>query len=393
MMKKVLLVGSSYSAAPVLMRLKQRDLHVSVCGKLKDDPCHHYADTSHFIDYSDKSQLLDLVESEDFDFLVPTCNDYSYVSCAFIAEQYGFPGFDTGTTSHILHNKSAFRDFTEAHKLPAPRLVRQKAGQPVDLERMNFPLLVKPVDSFSGRGVTKVHLPQDLQPAIDEALGSSRASEAVIEEFVEGSLHSHSAYVRSQEIVFDAFVDEYCTVYPYQVNCSNHPSRLSESQMELFRAAMLRLIKALQISDGLLHTQFIINDDRFWIIECMRRCPGDLYSRLIELSTGVDYLELFVRPFLNEELPVNLRPTKQKYIGRHTISSPKPLFYYAYSENLPTKAVSTVALKYSGEELQPAPYDKLAIVFTEYQNRSDMLDITPRMDDYFSILSLEEYLQ
>ena len=45
-MKKVLLVGSSFSAMPLLEELKKRAFHVSVCGKYRTDPCHYYADNS-----------------------------------------------------------------------------------------------------------------------------------------------------------------------------------------------------------------------------------------------------------------------------------------------------------------------------------------------------------
>jgi formate-dependent phosphoribosylglycinamide formyltransferase (GAR transformylase) len=394
MSKKALLVGSSFSAAPIFFSLKKRGFHVSVCGNLKTDPCHQYADNSFYIDYSDPDELLRLVETEKFDCLVPTCNDYSYMSCAVIAQKFGFPGFDPLNIANILHTKNEFRAWTEKLMLPAPRSSRQKGKEPVQVEQLRFPLLVKPVDSFSGRGVIKVASESGLPLAIKTALESSRSNEVVLEEFVQGSLHSHSAFISGQEVALDFFVDEYCTVYPYQVNCSNHPSFLPESLKNAVRDSITLLAKTLGIADGLLHTQFIADGDRFWIIECMRRCPGDLYSGLIELSTSIGYVDLFVRPFLGEDMPLDVALKKPKCFGRHTISTNKPIVNYTFSHNIPESKVRIVPLKNSGERLDIAPFDKLAILFTEYATQSAMRDITPKLADFIMIQSLEEtYLE
>jgi formate-dependent phosphoribosylglycinamide formyltransferase (GAR transformylase) len=394
MLKKALLVGSSFSAAPIFFSLKKRGLHVSVCGNQKSDPCHQYSDDSFFIDYSDRNQLLQLLETKQFDYLIPTCNDYSYMSSAWAAQKIGFPGFDSYDVATILHTKNIFRGVTGQYQLPAPKYILQKIGLPIETDSLQFPLLVKPIDSFSGRGITKVISKSHLPAALDAALKSSQGSEVVLEEYVEGGLHSHSAFISRGQIVLDFFVDEYCTVYPYQVNCSNHPSFLSKAIQDAVRESIHQLAETLDLEDGLLHTQFMANRDTFWIIECMRRCPGDLYGSLIEMSTGIGYVDLFVRPFLGEPIPSNLQFKNPKYFGRHTVSTGKPLVNYTFSHNILSTDVQIVPLKSSGERLDVAPFDKLAILFAEYTNRQMMFDITPRLADLVTIKSLEEiYLE
>ena len=58
--------------------------------------------------------------------------------------------------------------------------------------------------------------------------------------------------------------------------------------------------------DGLIHTQFISDNNTFSLIEVTRRCPGDLYSKLIQMSTGINYSELYSMPFMGLELPINV---------------------------------------------------------------------------------------
>jgi formate-dependent phosphoribosylglycinamide formyltransferase (GAR transformylase) len=389
--KRALLVGSSFSAVPLFFALKKYGLEVVVCGNLRDDPCHQYADGSVFIDYSKGEALLEVVEDQPFDYLVPTCNDYSYMAATWVAARHPFPGFDSWDTATILHTKNAFRDFTSRHQLPAPRFVRKAAGDSADLGDLRLPVLVKPVDAFSGRGMTKVERPEDVAAAIDVARQSSRSGDAVVEEFVDGTLHSHSAFFKDQKVVVEFFVDEFCTVYPYQVNCSNHPSRLSDAIRPRIRSAMERLAQLLGMGDGLLHTQIIVNGDDFWIIECMRRGPGDLYGTMIELSTGVDYADLMVRPYMGLDLPTDTLPACEKFIGRHTISVAEPMIAFTYAMDIPqARDVRIVALKDSGQKLAPAPYDKLAIIFAQFPTKADMLDICPTLDRNVTIQHWKE---
>lgn len=368
--KKILLVGSSFSAAPIYFSLKRYGYHITVCGSVKSDPCHEYADASIYADYSNKEVLLKIVEENSFDYIVPTCNDYSYLSSSWVANQLGYPGFDTTEITEILHTKKYFRARTAEFNLPAPKLIQESNYA---LSNVALPYLVKPVDSFSGRGVTKVDAFDFMAEAIHEARTESRSGEIVIEEFVEGSLHSHSAFILDNKISIDFFVDEFCTNYPYQVNCSNYPSYLSADVRLGMRTAIEKLAQELNIANGLLHTQFMSDGENFWIIECMRRCPGDLYGAMIERSTGIDYTDLFVQPFLGKRYAGDVVKSSELFIGRHTISSSKALVNFSFSPKILAEELEIIPLKSSGEKLEKAPFDKLAILLARFSNMETML--------------------
>ena len=387
--KKALLVGSSFSAAPLFFALKKRGLNVSVCGNIPSDPCHQYADESYFIDYSKTSELMRTVDEGDFDYLVPSCNDYAYMSCAAVAEKHGFPGYDSVDVANIIHTKGQFREAAKDCALPSPRFKMQMAGEPLDSDNLRMPLLVKPIDAFSGRGMTKIERRENLPEAIRHARQASRSGAVVLEEFIDGTLHSHSAYIQGQEIVVDFFVDEFCTIYPYQVNCSNHPSALPAEIRSMVRETILRFVRRFRLVDGLLHTQFLVRAGDFWIIESMRRCPGDLYGRLIELSSGVNYADLSIRAYLGLKLSSEHRDVDHHFFGRHTVSCNEPIVNFSFSPDFRAKSVDIVSLKNSGEKLGPAPFDKLAILFVEFQDRATMFDVTPRMAELVNIRKLE----
>lgn len=383
MTRRVLLVGTSFSAAPMARILKSQGSRVAVCGALPEDPCVAWADEYFQFDYSDPDKLLALVEQEAFDALCPSCNDYSYLSSAAVAQRLGYPGFDSPEATTILSDKGRFRAFLQASGLPAPRALPARA-EASSIAALAYPLLVKPTDSFSGRGVTRIEDPQALGPAVALAEQSSRQAEAVVEEYIEGSLHSHSAFLHRQEIQTDFFVDEFCTVYPYQVNCSNIPSRLGPVVREQMRECIHELARRLKLADGLLHTQFIVRAGEIFLIECMRRCPGDLYNQLVSYSTGAAYLENYLRPFLGEPTVPEYREREEPW-ARHTISLASDAIVWSIGHRFPSEDVRIYQLRESGSLIRRAPYGKAAIVFARFGDTETLFELTPRLREMISI--------
>lgn len=386
-MKTALLVGSSFSACPLLFSLKKRGFQVFVCGNLRDDPCHSYADRSFYIDYSKVEELAPVLDGNQCDYLVPSCNDAGYLSCAELAKARGFVGFDSFETTLLLSDKAKFRKFAASIGLKVPRFVDAVSGSQADLTNLRLPVLVKPVDSFSGRGVSKLSSVQELESALSRAKDESRSGAAVVEEFVEGSLHSHSAFIQGGKISQDFFVDEFCIVYPYQVDCSNHPSALSEQIRADVRAQMQKLITSLALCDGLIHTQFIVSGHEVFIIECMRRAPGDLYNFLIERSTGFAYADAYVCGFLGEKPAPHDSARRARNISRHTVSRPQATNFESLRIDAELGDCEFFPLQTSGQRVGAAPFDKFGIAFMEHASEQELFAAAPSLAARFTPLA------
>ncbi|MCO6188387.1 acetyl-CoA carboxylase biotin carboxylase subunit family protein [Rhizobium sp. L1K21] len=390
MTRKALVVGSNFSAIPIVFALKKRGFNITVCGNRLDEPCHDHADSSVDLDYSDEEALLREMESGRYDLLVPTGNDVSFRSCAYVAERLGLPGWDSVEVTRILHEKAAFRRFMRENELPGPRSKAFGPNDSILVGEFAYPLLVKPTDSYSGRGVVTVRDAAQLPAAVAEARKHARNGEIVVEEFIEGQLSSHSAFVRDGKIIYDVFADEYCTVYPYQVDCSHHPSALTERARGAMRAAMGRIVSLLALNDGLLHTQFIWRGDDVWIIEPMRRSPGDLYGHMIDLSLGIGYSDLVVALLLGEAIEIKPRFDPPRLVGRHTVSTKSgKITPLSFTAEIPGAVAQIAPLRVTGKLLSPAPYDKLAILFARFEDFEQMRDVVPDFASYIRLQTME----
>ena len=374
----VLLCDAAFSAIPILLALKRKGLRVAVCGGRTQDPGHALADRSFVIDYGDRERMLQLVKHEKFEFVVPGCTDVSYVSCAWLARELCLPGYNSIDVTRTLHRKDAFRSFCIEQKFPIPRAIDSIA----QLSELRFPILIKPADAYSGRGISKVERESDVHDAVARARLESRADAFVFEEFVEGDLFSHSAFIRDGKVVADFFVREFCTVYPYQVNSSYVCTDLADKVTDGMRKWLERCADVLKLSDGLVHTQFISDGEAFYLIEVMRRCPGDLYSLLVSKSTSQDYSWMYAGGFCAEAADsATLVERASRHFARHTVSVREECVYVSTKLALPEAASSFVPLKKVGEVLRPAPLDRAGIYFCEFDSAEEMKDITPHLRD------------
>lgn len=359
-MSKVLLVDTNFSSGPIYQFLIQEGYQVTVVGGNPNDALAKSVDDYVQLDYSDVEKTRQLIKDRKIDYLVPGCNDRSYMVCAEINHNGQFPGIDSYGAAEIINNKEKFRAFAAQHNLPAPRVLSK------DEIGTRWPVIIKPVDAFSGRGVTIIREDNsiELATALDIARQASRTKTCIVEDYVEGQLYSHTAFIQSGAIITDHIVEEHGTANPFVVDTSRVAYKFPEKVLEKIRRDITLLANKLSLQDGLVHTQFIKSGNEYWLIEVTRRCPGDLYSQLIELSTGLNYAENYARPFMR--LPFNISANNQKnWVMRHTLTQPRECVLGSLSFSLPLIIKKWVPNSLTGDRLLASPYGRIGILFTE----------------------------
>lgn len=355
---KVLLADTNRAAVPIYQALRQAGHQAWVVGRDPGEPlakiCPHFVR----MDYADTARLAALVKKHRFGALIPGCTDVSYRACAEVSRGR-FPGIDHPQAFDTLQRKDRFRDLAESLGIPVPPTWHLAA-------RQDFSgLMVKPVDSFSGKGMTLLQQPKprDISAAIRKARQSSATGKFIVEHFVPGQLHSHSAFLRGGRIVADFFVQEDCVAHPFAVDLSRMALKVPNRIKDQLRRDITQLMQALSLQDGLLHAQFILSRGRYWLIEVTRRCPGDLYSLLVEYATGFPYAAAYVAPFLGAQAP-RRRRGKNKFIIRHTVSPQNhQAGFWGLRFHRPMEPIHFIPLAKPGDCLPAGPAGRAALMF------------------------------
>ena len=365
-MKKILLVDTNVSASPIYRYLIGTGADVFVIGGNPNDYLARTAKNYVNLDYSNIDAMAELVDRLGIDYLVPGCNDRSYQACAEINQRRAYFGIDTTEATDVINNKERFRRFAADAGIPVPRVF--PAGQ-VETDGQ---VIVKPVDAFSGRGTTVVRGRdrKALDAAISAAESFSRSNTCIVEAYVSGRLYSHSAFIANNAIVADFIVEEHGTANPFVVDTSRVDYAFSPAMLEAIRGEVTKLTERLALQDGLVHTQFLVDGDQFWFVEVTRRCPGDLYSQLIELSTGFPYCEAYARPFINQATIESPKALQRNWITRHTVSLPVEQHLESVEFRIPMHIVKWVPLAVAGDSIRPSPFSRIGLLFAESGSRA-----------------------
>jgi hypothetical protein len=367
---KILLLDAAFGAIPIFEALVSGDHEVWVMGNRPNDVLAQKAGRRWINeDYSKIEKVRAHVANQQFDRIVPGCTDTSIDICAKL-ERINYL-LDPPATNLTLSNKAAFRRLCGELSLSAPRLV----------ERENFPLagqfICKPVDAFSGNGVTVFDGGdlQSLKRAYATALYASQSGGVLIESFAAGELYSCSAFIERQKVVKAFYVREGSSANPFAVDTSYVVDDLPmECQRQLIET-IETICVSLSLRDGLLHTQFILGQDNDpSIIEIARRCPGDLYSLLIEYSTGYPYAAKYASYFIGEAL--DARADERRYVLRHTVTSGEESgIFTGLQLRGPISLRAYYPINALGHHLLPNQGSRAGILFSEAPTSDRIVDL------------------
>ncbi len=366
-MSKILLVDTNFSSFPIYKEMLDLGHEVHVVGSNPKDCLAKLSPNYWQINYADIELLQELVDKEKFDYLIPGCTDRSYETCTLLNGR-SWPGIDRPESNQTINNKSLFKKWAERVGLPVAK------SQKNIFSSLRWPLIVKPVDAFSGKGITVLHMPDQnaLSSAISDAQNASTRGEYLIEDYIEGQLYSHTAFLHNHKIIQDFIVREDRTVNPFVVDTSCVIHKFCEKILNQIRECIEKISKELQLVDGLIHTQFVKQDNRVWLIELTRRCPGDLYSQLIELSTGFKYAKNYALPFLGKKAEAEPTLAQPVHIMRHTVTVDEVTTLEHLHFKRPVWIERWIALSLVGDTLNPSPASRAGILFCKTEDEKEL---------------------
>jgi len=354
---KVLLLDAAFSAVPIHEYLTAIGCDVWTMGNRSEDAL-AVAHKENWIcaDYANAALVQHYVDVHGFEVVVPGCTDVSMASFVRLKQRGSYTL--SAETNDILTNKPLFRRLCLELNIPAPRAVD------VRLLPRYGKFICKPADSFSGRGVTIFDAADTkaVDAAVRLARTQSPSGEVICENFIEGELHSYTAFLKSGAVDRAFIVREGSRYNPFAVDTSYLCDDYDSKKMGILRGAIEAVSAHLGLCDGLLHTQFLDAGDGIAIIEMTRRCPGDLYARLIEYSTGYHYAGEYAACFLgtHREAP----PLRRRYVLRHTLKQVGKDRFFGLGIDLPG-VFKIVPLARNGDTLDAKVATRVALAFAE----------------------------
>lgn len=380
---RLLIAGGAHSDIPMIRAARSMGFEVITSGNRPADLGHAHADRYRPGDYSDPEAMLRIAREESVDALCAACNDFAALSLAQVAQVLGLPGHDTPEIAETIHHKDRYRAFALANGIPAPRAwaFDDLESGVAQRETLPYPVLVKPVDLTGGKGISRVDTPEALVVALQQAFAISHAGRVVVEEFLEGSRHGFSAFLRAGRVVFHFVDDEQYHLSPYLVSGASSPTSATDDQVRELVRQSEQIAALLKLQDGLFHVQFISHRGRPVIIEICRRPPGDLYVDLVRHATGVDYPSWIVRAAAGESIAGLTQPVSVRPMVRHCLMAERAgvLDRIVLPDPAPFELVDSLVWGRPGDTVTDPATHKFGILFLAFLSVDQLRAHLPRL--------------
>ena len=302
-MKKLMVLGGTRYALPVIRAAHQLGLYVITADYLPNNIAHQYSDEYCNVSIVDKEATLKAAMDRRIDGIMSFACDPGVVTAAYIAEKMGLPSVGSYDAVSLLQNKGRFRQFLRDNGFNAPTAKGytriEEALKEADL--FHWPVIVKPTDSAGSKGVNRVDNPQKLREAIEYALSFSRGHEFIIEDFIaqQGFSSDTDCFSVNGELRFVSFNSQRFdskAENPYTPAGYSWPSSMSEAHQRELTSEIQRLIRLLGLGTSIYNIETREGTDgKAYIMECSPRGGGNRLAECLEYATGVKLVESAVR--------------------------------------------------------------------------------------------------
>ena len=297
-MKKLLLLGGSRYAIPVIEAAHKLNIYVITCDYLPDNIAHKYSDEYANVSIIDKDAVLKKAIELKIDGIMSFGCDPGVVTAAYVAEKMGLPSVGSYESVSILQNKGKFRKFLSDNgfNVPVAKSYANINDALNDIDIFNWPVIVKPTDSAGSKGVTRVDDKNKLKDSIDNALKYSHSNEFIIEDFLEqkGFSSDCDSFSIDGKMVFYGFDSQRFdrnAENPYTPSAYSWPPSISLEHQEELKSEIQRLITLLNLKTSVynIETRECVNG-KAYIMELAPRGGGNRLSEMMRILTGVDMI-------------------------------------------------------------------------------------------------------
>lgn len=301
--KKLLFLDGSSLAACAIERAKAMGIKTIVANyyPAEKSPAKLISDEVWTVDFSKIDDMVDLIKKNHVDGIFVGWTDSHLPFYAEICEKAGLPCCGTVEQFDILSNdKRRFKELCVEYGVPTPDIYSVDINfSREDLDKIVYPVMVKPADGSGGRGIMKCDNEEELIKHYKELYESSPSKKIVCER-----------YMQSENEIFIHYTvqDGYCSLsasfLKYKINmekskaasCLFHmfsPKFLDEYKKNT-EPAVINLIRALGVRYGNVMFQGFEENGKLYFHESGLRMGGEQFYVFAERLNGISSLELMI---------------------------------------------------------------------------------------------------
>ncbi len=316
--KKLLVLAGADVHRKLVSAAKGMGVYVIVTDNLDPSvsPAKKIADEYWNIDITDVDSIVKKCMEAHVDGVLTYSIDPAQLPYCKICSRLNLPCYGTLEQFEIMTNKRLFKDFCIKNGV---EVVPEYTMEDVNNDRVEYPVLVKPLESRGSRGQSVCNIRDEVRTAVDIARRECSRNGYIIERYL-GDEYQDMAL---------AYVVVDCI--PYLVKCGDRnlgrkednldrqqmvavlPSRYASEYVEKCSPLVEAMISNLGIKFGAVFLQGFYKGGHIYMYDPGLRLPGSDFDLVLRKSTGLDLPSTFVHYALTGDTKYAFGPLKNAY--------------------------------------------------------------------------------
>lgn len=294
--KKLMLIGGLQGTADLLNLCHRNGAILGVTDYNKDTYMKKIADEAFDVNAMDVPELIKLCQEQGYSGVITEYVDRLLPIAADVAD--GISAYSPFTKEQIRMSadKEFFKKTCLKYGVPVPRLYEIHSEDDIDKDdSIEYPVLVKPVDNSSSRGLVICSNADELKVGLKLAKESSHSGRVIVEAYLPYDEINATYIAQDGDIQLAALHDRYFNESQEGVmkvpDLYVYPSRHTELYYEKINASVINMLKEIGIKNGSLFLQAVVHNGNVYFYEAGMRLNGCKTYEILEYENKYNTLE------------------------------------------------------------------------------------------------------
>lgn len=298
--KKLLILGANPETIPLVEIAEGMGVRTIVTSSIPDDAAKKKASVSYDVDGLDVPGLIALARQEKVDGVLVGVADILVEPYCKVCEALDLPCYGTEDIVKVFTQKDVFKATCEKYGIHGiPEFYLDTNMNREDLDRIVYPVMVKPVDGRSGIGMTVCYKEDELKQAIDTALQHSISKRFIVERYMQcddmGMYYTFKDGECSASCIYDRYTTDEQPGLSRVCLGGTYPSKHIDRYFERMHENACRMFKEIGIKNGVLMLSGFYENGEFYVYDTGFRLQGEAPHLLMKAVHGFDQREMLIR--------------------------------------------------------------------------------------------------
>lgn len=298
--KKLLILGGNPETTPLVEIANSMGVKTIVASGRHSDPAKRAAWKASDIDGMDVPGLIALAREEKIDGVLVGVADILVPSYCKVCDALGLPCYATQQIVDVFAFKDVFKATCErygVHGIPEYYLDSEMRRE--DLDKIQYPVMIKPVDNGGGVGMTVAYNEEELVEGVKKALDASYKKRFIVEKYMlcddMGMYYTFKDGYCSASCIYDRYTTDEQPGLSRVCLGGTYPSKHLDEYFERMHPNALRLFKEIGIKNGVLMLSGFYENGEFYVYDTGFRLQGEAPHLLMKAIHGFDQREMLIR--------------------------------------------------------------------------------------------------